>query len=157
MRFVDIVVVIIVLSVIFAITIACIGIHNAPKQESNTVPNIVNNEPLLPVNNINSEATLPGQTVQFENVSRLGNISIDSTVWIYPWTMWVTSDGKYYINGYHKYFTDKPSEPQNYYIRVTRVNDGFKVFLDDTKFEWTPVIYTTDVSRYDSFAVISIK
>jgi hypothetical protein len=109
----------------------------------------------VPVNNLNGESVKPQRELSFSG-PHLEDVREGQWVFIQPWTMWVTANGQYFINGGHNYYT----EYQPDFIKVARYGTSWRVSLTGTKFQWTPIEVGADQSLYGStpyMTVISIQ
>lgn len=92
----------------------------------------------LPVDRINSETRKPGDTIVF-NGPHISDVKDNTWIYVNPWTMWVDHHGHYYINMTHGYYTAHEKD----FIQINHMGNEFYVFLDDSKYVWTP--YEVDV------------
>jgi|SRR5665213_3170360 len=113
------------------------GPENAPQAEVPApVATPAPTGPSLPAQHLSNEIVAPGGSYVPDGAPTIITLTIGSSGWVRPWTMWRTIDGNTYINTAHSF---RPSKVEKDWIKITRRDNGFLVELDHTPFEWAAI------------------
>lgn len=114
--------------------------ENAPQTEapapSVPAPADAPTGPSLPAQHLSNEIVAPGGSYTPDGAPTIITLTVGSSGWVRPWTMWRTIDGNSYINTGHSF---RSSKVEKDWIKITRRDNGFLVELDHTPFEWAAI------------------